>query len=142
MVSSSYVDESLLLRVRGFFSSALPARGMSMLLRLRCLLPSSVGEDEPQLTMMPGDSRSWSCGRKHVGSCLEVIKVTDLPDLSLMNERRYLHTDHTAAPAAVLTLVHGLVAAAQSIEAQDPPDTVPDQTHLSKNTTLCTLAHR
>ena len=64
IVSISYVEESLLLRGSCLLvSSPAPARGMSMLLRLRWRLPSKVGEDEPcpLFTMMPGERRSWSC---------------------------------------------------------------------------------
>lgn len=44
----------------------------------------------------------------------------------------YLHTYDTPAPAAILAFRHALVAAAQSVKAQDPSDTVPDQAHLGK----------
>ena len=49
----------------------------------------------------------------------------------------YLHADHRPSAAAVLALVHRLVAGAEGVEAQDTTHAVPDQTHLGTRTSCC-----
>ena len=56
-------------------------------------------------------------------------------DQSWLAGDSYLHADHRPSAAAVLALVHRLVAAAERVEAQDPAHAVPDQTHLQTRTT-------
>lgn len=48
----------------------------------------------------------------------------------------HLHADDTAPAAAVLTLTHCDVTAAESIKSQNSSNTVSDQTHLHTLTHL------
>ena len=59
----------------------------------------------------------------------------------LVTEDWYLDADGTAPPAGVLALTDAQRTAAESIKAQDPPDAVPDHTHLDTHTHTCIHTH-
>lgn len=146
------MEESLLLRGSCLLlSSPVPARGMSMLLRLRWRLPSRVGEADPcpLLTMMPGERRSWSWRG-------DSVKHVEKESLNLQGDVRatfrgikiicrwrvdthfwlffvsYLHTDNTSPTTAVLAFINCLIATAQGIESQYSSHAVPNEAYLER----------